>query len=112
MSDQDHELLKDQVQAVIKGIEHPDDDELNEEGEQYTAMDYVAEALDLKYIVGSDGGYIGARLLVCFGGPTVWVDTKTNTVEGYWWGDSYSEGFSDCLGLDDACEELWACTQG
>ena len=112
MSDQDHELLKNQVQCIIKGLEHPDDGELNEEGEQYTAMDYVFGALDLEYIVGSDGEYRGARLLVCFGGPNVWVDTKTNTVEGYWWSDSYSEGFDDNIGLDETCRELWDYTQG
>jgi len=109
--DTDHDLLKHQVEAVINGIEEPDEDELNDDGEPYTAYDYVFEALDLEYLVGSDGEYRGARLLVCFGGPNVWVDTKAGMVDGYWWGDSYSCRFTDNLGIDDACKELWECGQ-
>jgi len=109
--DTDHDLLKHQVQAIVRGIEEPDEDELNEDGEPYTAMDYVSEALDIEYIIGSDSSYRGAMLLVAFGGPNVWVDTKRNTVEGYWWGSEYIEKYDDNLGLDDACEELWECTK-
>ena len=111
MTDTDHDLLKNQVQAVIRSIEEPDEDELNDEGEPYTAYDYLLEALDIEYAIGSDSSYRGARLLVCFGGPNVWVDTKTNTVEGYWWGSEYRERYDDNLLLDEACEELWECTR-
>lgn len=111
MTDTDHELLKRQVQAIVKGLEEPSEDELNEDGETYTAMDYVFEALDIEYIVGSDNSYRGARLLVCFGGPNVWVDTKNSVVEGYWWGSKYCEGYDDNLLIDEACEELWECTK-
>ena len=111
MTDTDHDLLKNQVRAVIKSIEEPDEDELNDDGEPYTAIDYICEALDLEYVIGSDSSYRGARLLVCFGGPNVWVDTKTNTVEGYWWGSEYRERYDDNLLLDEACEELWECTK-
>jgi hypothetical protein len=112
--DTDHDLLKHQVEAVINGIEEPDEDELNiegDDGEPCTAMDYVFEALDIEYVVGSDRAYKGARLLVCCGGPNVWVNTRTGMVEGYWWGDSYSCRFTDNLGIDDACRELWECGQ-
>ena len=109
--DTDHDLLKHQVQAVIRGIEEPDEEDLNMDDEPYTAMDYVFEALDIEYVIGSDRSYRGARLLVCFGGPNVWVDTNTNTVEGYWWGSEYREKYDDNFGIDEACEELWECTK-
>ena len=110
--DTDHDRLKHQVEAVIKGIEEPDEDALNEDGEAYSACDYVWDALDIEYVIGSDGSFRGARLLVCFGGPNVWVDTKTCTVEGSWWGTSYSRHYSDNIELHEACEELWECGRG
>jgi len=109
--DTDHDLLKHQVEAVINGIEQPDDDELNDDDEPYTAMDYVFEAYDIEYVIGGDGEYRGARLLVCCGGPNIWVDTRTGMVDGHWWGSSYSCRFVDNLGIDDACKELWAMGQ-
>ena len=111
MSDTDRDKLKRQVQSVIEGIEEPDEDALNWDGEAYTAYDYINDALDVEYVTGSDGSFKGARLLVCFGGPNVWVDTKTDMVEGYWWGTSYSEYYCDNIGLHEACEEFWACTR-
>ena len=105
--DTDHELLKQHVESIANYLTNPDEDELNEEGEPYTAMDYVSESLDIEYYIGSLRAYRGARLLVTCGGPNIWVDTKTNRVEGHWWGDSYACTFNDSMGLDDACEELW-----
>ena len=111
MSDEDRDELKRQVQCIIESIEEPDEDALNEDGEDYSAYDYIGEALDIEYVVGGDGSFRGARLLVCFGGPNVWVNTKTDTVEGSWWGTSYNESYSDNIGLHAACEELWECTR-
>lgn len=86
-----------------------DEDELNVDGEPMTAFDYLQDALDIEYIVNSKGEYKGARVLVAFGGPTIWVNTRTNTVEGYWWADSCTAKFKDNIGLDYALEELWNC---
>ena len=109
MTDTDHDLLKNHVQAIADSLTSPDEDELNEDDEPYTAMDYVFEALDIEYYIGSDGEYRGARLLVAFGGPNIWVDVKTDRVEGYWWGSSYTTSFTDTMDLYEACRELWEC---
>jgi len=109
MSDKDHDLLKQHVESIANSLTYPDDDELNDDDEPYTAMDYVLEALDIEYYIGSDGEHRGARLLVAFGGPNIWVDTKTNRVEGHWWWERYSCTFDDNMDLDDACRELWEC---
>ena len=74
-----------------------------------TGMDYLSDALDIEYVVSSDGTYLGARVLVSFGGPNIWVDTRNNRVEGHCWGESFSCAFQDNVGLDEALEELWAC---
>ena len=72
-------------------------------------FEYLKDALDIEYIIGADRKYLGARVLVCFGGPNVWVNTRTMQVEGYWWGDSCHQSFTDNIGLDDALLELWEC---
>ncbi len=85
------------------------DEDINEDGEQMTAYDYLQDALDIEYVVNGKGEYLGARVLVAFGGPNIWINTRTKTVEGYWWGDSAFASFKDGLGLDDALSEFWAC---
>ena len=52
--------------------------------------------------------YKGARLLVAFGGPNIWIDTASQEVEGYWGSDRVTRWYSkDYIGLDDACAELY-----
>lgn len=67
--------------------------------------DYVCEALDINYILNADRSLRGVRLLVCFGGPNVWIDTESATIDGNWWGDKYSVSLSNDLvnELDSVC---------
>jgi hypothetical protein len=108
------ESIKNHVQSIADSLTDPNWDELNEgrdidsEGE-FSAFDYLEDALDIEYIVNGKGEYLGARVLVAFGGPNIWVNTRTNTVEGHWWADSAFASFKDNIGLDDALEELWNC---
>ena len=74
-----------------------------------SGFDYLRDALDIEYIIGGDGEYRGARVLVAFGGPNIWVDTRHNRVDVHWWMESASVGFVDNIGLDDALPELWEC---
>jgi hypothetical protein len=85
------------------------DDDLNNDGEVMSAFDYLADALDIEYIVNGKGEYLGARVLVAFGGPNIWINTRTGVVEGSWWADRADASFTDNIGLDDALSELWAC---
>lgn len=83
--------------------------EPSEDGEPFSAFDYLQDVLDIEYIVNSKREYIGARVLVAFGGPNIWVDTRRKRVEGYWWGQYAEASFDDAIGLDEALEELWNC---
>jgi hypothetical protein len=106
--------LQHHVESIAKDLTNPPMDEWNEgrdidnEGE-FSAFDYLQNALDIEYIVNGKGEYLGARVLVAFGGPNIWVNTRTQTIEGAWWSDKASASFVDNLGLDDALSELWAC---
>jgi len=70
---------------------------------------YLTDALDIEHTISGTGEYLGSRVLVTFGGPNIWVDTRHNRVEGYWWSDTAFCGFTDSIGLGDACRELWEC---
>ena len=114
--------LHDMVKSIALNItnelidQEPDEFERwHDEGEPDdftpTGYDYLDDVLDIMYIVGSDGTYYGAEILVTFGGPNIYVETRDNTVRGYWGGDKAQWGFLDNIGLDDACEELYQCTR-
>ena len=71
-------------------------------------MEWLRDVLDIRYIVNSEGQFISAQVLVAFGGPNIWVNFDTKTVEGYWGGDRATAYFTDELGIEDALEELWS----
>lgn len=75
-----------------------------------SGFEHLKNALDIQYIVTGSGEYIAARILVAFGGPNIWINTQTKTVEGYWWGDSaFAPYYDDAMDIDGACAELWDC---
>ena len=79
----------------------------DEEPRQETAHDWMEGTYDIRYYINRDKSYLGAEILVAGGGPTIWVNTYTKQVEGYWGGDKVLEPFIDNLGLDDYCEEMY-----
>ena len=103
------DTLKDYVSSIARSLSNGFDGELNADGEQLNAFNYLQDALDIEYIVNSKGECLGGRILVAFGGPNIWIDTRRGVVDGYWWGEQAHVAFDDGLGLEDALEELWAC---
>ena len=79
------------------------------ETEEMSAFNYLQDALAIEYTISSDRQYLGARVLVCFGGPNVWIDTRHNRVDGHWWQDSCNMAYRDVMGLDDCLQELFEC---
>ena len=67
------------------------------------------DVYDIEWITHKDHSYKAARLLVAGGGPNIWVNLQTNTVDGYWGCDEVNYGFRDNIGLNDYLEELHAC---
>ncbi len=113
-------LIKQHVLSIVEGLEngityascgmdyeehHADKDDI------ISGFDYISDVLDIEYTISSEGEYLGARLLVAFGGPNIWIDTRRQTVEGAWWGDYFTESYhTDAMDIDDACNELFSCT--
>ena len=114
--------LQDRCKHIAESITNEltdcEPDEFNrwhEEGqpEDFTpgGYDYLDDILDINYVVTSKGEYLGAEILVGFGGPNIFIHTRDNTVRGYWGGDKAQWHYVDNIGLDDACEELYQCTR-
>ena len=101
--------LQNHVESIAATLINGFGDELNYDGEPVSAFDYLQDVLDIEYIVNGKREYLGARVLVAFGGPNIWVDTKRGIVEGAWWGDKAIASFTDNIGLDEALETLWSC---
>ena len=74
------------------------------------ASEWMEDVYDVRYIVDSKKKYLGAMLMVAGGGPTIWVNTWTKEVEGYWGGDKVLEPFIDNIGLDDYNAEMYNCS--
>jgi len=67
------------------------------------------EAYDIKYTVDGDGTYLGVRIQLAGGGPSVWLDTYHEEIQGFWWGDSCKLIISDFQYIDDYWEERYRC---
>ena len=96
------ETCEEQLQRMCKNI-----------AEDITAgkedvYEWMNDVYDIEWITFQDGTFKGARLLVAGGGPTIWVNVKTDEVEGYWAGDHYTEPFQDNIDLRAYLEELHA----
>ena len=84
------------------------------EGKPGTAYEYMEDVYDIEWITNQDHTYKAARLLVAGGGPNIWVNLRTNTVDGYWGShkasccgsDKVSWGFVDNIGLDEYLQEI------
>jgi hypothetical protein len=98
---EENDLIR-QVQAYANDLTHG--------GEEIGAHGYIRDAFDIEFIVTRERGYLGARVLVAIGGPTIWIDTQKGIVEGWRWSAHTTEWFKDNIGLDDALEELWDCS--
>ena len=101
--------LQNHVNHITATLTNGFGDEVNSDDQPMSAYDYLEDVLDIEYIVNSKKEYLGARILVAFGGPNIWVNTRTGTVDGHWWGESVTATFQDNIGLDDTLSDLFNC---
>ena len=73
--------------------------------------EWMEDVYDIEWITFNDHSYKAARLMVAGGGPNIWVNLQTKTVDGYWASDRITEPFIDNLGLDEYLEDLHACSK-
>ena len=104
------EQLRRMCKDIADDISNPkiSKDDGGEAIELQTAHEWMEGVYDIEWITHKDHSYKAARLLVAGGGPNIWVNLLTNTVDGYWWGDHCKHDFIDNLGLDDYLAEMHA----
>ena len=96
------ETCEEQLRRMCKSIA----DEITTGKQQ--AHEWMDGVYDIEWTTLRDHSYRAARLLVAGGGPTIWVNTMTDNVEGYWGTDRVKHGFSDQIGLNDYLLEMHA----
>ena len=99
------EQLRRMCKNIADSITNPVDN--SEHGGDASVASWMEGTYDIRYYVDRSKSYLGAEIMCAGGGPTIWVNTYTKQVEGYWGGDKVLEPFIDNLGLDDYCEEMY-----
>ena len=101
------EQLVRMCKNIADSITNPVDN--SEHGEEASVASWMQDVYDIRYIVDREKRYCSAELMVAGGGPTIWVSLDEMMVQGYWGGDKVLEPFTDNLGLDEYCEDMYAC---
>lgn len=86
--------------SIVRQLEFDDDGALSE---------ILDSALDIEFTVGRNVSYIGASILVAFGGPNIRINTRHNVVEGGWGDNCIRLRYADTVGIHEACEDLFDC---
>ena len=102
------ETCEEQLRRMCKNIAE-DITDSNVRRPSEGASEWMEDVYDIRYLVDREKKYLGWELMVAGGGPTIWVNTWTREVEGYWGGDKVVEPFIDNIGLDDYNEEMYGC---
>ena len=105
-------IIQDLEQGIIITQEDIDngyvDSCMYEVGDMMSGFDYLQDVIDIEYICTSNKEYKGARIMVTFGGPNIWINTRTRQVEGSWWGESCVISYeTDSFDLDECLETLF-----
>ena len=86
--------VAEEIEAYYNGT-------INEDGEEVSLYDYVADTLDYEVVLTSQKTVKAARLYVTLGGPTCWIDTEEHAVICHWGTDQ-----AKCSIDWDLCNEL------
>jgi hypothetical protein len=83
----------------------------DEPDEQLSVLDFIRDAYDIEYRVGSDREYRSVKIMVACGGPNIYIDTARRLVTLHWWTDyaEYPISSTACDALDEYMEEYWRC---
>lgn len=89
----------------------PDGEDIPEGCDQVSMWDYFDDVYDIEYRLDSDKEYKSVALMVACGGPNIWVDSGSNKVELFWWGDYAYWTFSPDVSteIDEIFSESFYC---
>ena len=102
------ETCEEQLRRMCKNIAEEITECPQDKLDGIKASEFMNDVYDIEWITFNDHSYKAARLLVAGGGPNIWVNLQTNTVDGYWGTDKVHWHYTDNMGLDDYLSELHA----
>ena len=79
-------------------------------GDYFTNEEDPFDYYDVVYHCNRDKSYRGAEIMVAGGGPSIYINTCDNKVEGYWGSSEASWYFVDNAGIYEYFEELYDCS--
>lgn len=86
-----------------------------DEGDPVTIYDYFEEneIFDVKYIIDENLDFCGARVMIAFGGPNIYIDTERGSIMLRWWNESaeYSLPSSTAEAVEDYFREMYNCAR-
>lgn len=73
--------------------------------------DFLTDAYDIEYRIGSDKQYRSVRIMVACGGPNIFIDTADAMVKLYWWSEraEYPLSYDARDQIDEWAEEFYNC---
>ena len=88
-----------------------DFDAANDDDEQLSVSDYLADVLDYEITIDSRLEYKSAKIWVTLGGPNVWIDTADKAVKLAWGTDraEYPVESDTCEEIDEYMQDLYTC---
>ena len=101
------ETCDEQLRRMCKAHAEEITEGKTREGKNVYMQDFMDHVYNIEWITHQDHTYKAARLLVAGGGPNIWVNLLSNTVDGYWGCDKVNHGFIDNIGLDEYLSELY-----
>lgn len=78
--------------------------------DEVSMYDYFGDNIfGIEYTINSDLEYVGARIMITFGGPNIYINTNSKRVELYWWGDTAYAALSDRAveAIDEYFEDMY-----
>lgn len=82
-----------------------------EDLDHLSIWDYLTDAYDVEFCVGSDKEVRSVRVMVACGGPNIYINTASGDVELHWWTDAARYGLSrDVIdAVNEWAAEYWGC---
>lgn len=83
----------------------------NNDDEQLSISDYLADVLDYEITIDSRLEYKSAKIWVTLGGPNIWIDTAEKAVKLAWGTDraEYLVDWDACEEIDEYMRDLYTC---
>lgn len=84
---------------------------VDDDGNELSLYDYLADVLDYEFTVDSRKEYKAAKIWVALGGPNVWIDTAERAVKLAWGTDreEYALNWDVCEEIDDVMQDIYEC---